>query len=93
MLDALVYLGGSAVDRELAVAIGREKRVRDIRKHLDKLVQEGILELHGDRYCRHGYSGIWLTMERMLNGELEAEERQKEEHRRQREAFLSSWEK
>lgn len=88
LLDALLLIGGSATTTELAIAISREKRVRDVREHLDERVDvEGILRRSGDRYHRHRDTGVWLKITREVNGEAERDELQEERHTREREAF------
>jgi hypothetical protein len=88
LIDALVYLGGSATDRELATAIRRQKRVRFVRKHLDDLVREHLLTRSGSRYGFHRDYSIELFATRAVNGELDAEERDRNRHQAQREHFL-----
>ena len=85
LLDALVMLGDSATDRELAIAVGRESRVRDVRACLNKLVEENILKRSVNRYYRHRNTGWELQFTREINGEIERGERQKEKHQRARE--------
>lgn len=87
LLDALTMLGDSATDRELAIAVGREDRVREARQRLDELVEERILARLGERYYRHRDTGIELTMTRATNGEQERDELQKEKHARRRQAY------
>lgn|SRR5215203_1523167 len=91
LLDALHYLGGSATDRELSLAIGREERVRAMRAHLDELVDEGILRKQGERFVFHKHTGIELVTTRATNGEMEADDRQKDKHKEERGRFLEAW--
>ena len=91
LLDALHYLGASATDRELSLAIHREKRVRAMRVHLDELVDEGILKKHGERFVFHKHTGIELVTTRATNGEMNTDERQKHKHERERVEFRDAW--
>ncbi len=93
LLDALRRLGNSATDRELAVAIRREKRVREVRRRLEELVSENILKRHGIRYYFHEDSGIELSTTRLINGEIEAGERQTERHEDERKRYREAWER
>jgi hypothetical protein len=67
--------------------------VRDVRKHIETLVDELVLERHGEHYRFHPNSGIELWATREVNGEVETEERQKKDHDEQRERFKQLWEK
>src|SRR5215208_910075 len=91
LLDTLHYLGDSATDRDLSLAIGREKRVRAMRTHLQELVKEGIIKRHGDRFSFHKDTGIELVMTREFNGERAADDRQKDKHKEERQKFQGSW--
>lgn len=87
LLDTLNHLGGYATDRELASAIHRQKRVRFLRKHLDELVSENILVRSGRCYGLHRDFQIELFATRAGNGEIEADERDKNRYRAQREHY------
>jgi len=91
LLDALHYLGGSATDRELSLAIHREKRVLVMRTHLDELVDEGILKRNGERFFFHKHTDVELVTTRATNGEMQADDRQQDKHEEERGKFLDAW--
>jgi hypothetical protein len=91
LLDALHYLGGSATDRELSLAIHREKRVRAMRTHLDELVDEGIIKRSGERFFFHKHTDVELVTTRATNGEMQADDRQQDKHEEERVKFRDAW--
>jgi hypothetical protein len=87
LIHALHHLGGSATDREVATIIRRQKRVGFIRKHLDELERDRILKRSGNHYSFHPNHWIELVATRAVNGELEADERDKARYQAQREHY------
>lgn len=88
LLDALRRFG-DPTKRELAVAMGR--RPRDLRPHLNALVELGALERRDDRFALHKDAFYDLWMERQNNGEIEAEERDRRRYKEESDAFREKW--
>ena len=90
ILDALRRLG-ECTEHELAIAMGREPRARDLRPHLDDLVVSGIITRRDGRYSLSEDIGWHVEFERGLNGELEAEERYRQLYKDESERFKGAW--
>ena len=92
LLDSLDRLGECTLD-ELAVAMGREKRPHDLRPHLDELIERDIVQRQGNRYAPHDHAVITLHITQADNGELEAEERDRQRYKEESERFREAWER
>jgi hypothetical protein len=87
VLDALDLAGGSATLQEIADALQR-KRPRDIRRRLlPWLVDDGIVTVDGDLVSLTADWRERLDAARFHAGEIEAEQRNRDELRIRREAF------
>jgi hypothetical protein len=87
ILDALEDAGGGLTLQELCEVLHRN-RPRDVRRRLFPMLEEaGIIEVDGDVIR---LSGDWLEKleeERERKGEISYAEKQREEHRKQRERY------
>jgi hypothetical protein len=90
LLDALRRLG-EATELELAVAMGRQRRARDLRCHLDALVDLGVVQRRGDWYALHKDAFQRLWIERENSGEIEAEERDRRAYKEESKSFKKAW--
>jgi hypothetical protein len=91
ILDALRRLG-ECTEHELAAAMGREGRARDLRPHLGDLVVTGIIRRRGERYAIDKDIGWHLEFAWADNGELEAEKRYRQLYKDESERFKEDWE-
>jgi hypothetical protein len=87
VVDALEVAGGKLTHRDLAGAVG-VKRVRDLRRrYLERLQRVGVVECFGEVVAlTDDYLGA-LHRERVVAGEVAAEERDREKYAREREAY------
>jgi hypothetical protein len=60
---------------------------------LDALVELGVMERRDDRYALHKDALLGLWIERENNGEMEAEERYRQQYREESDAFREKWER
>jgi hypothetical protein len=87
-LEILIAAGGSLSVGDLIGAMNRRDRPsRFVERHVSKLVSYGLVMLDGDRVTLTDDWKIKLGMAREVGGEYEAEQRTKERHARQREAY------
>jgi hypothetical protein len=93
LLDAAVHRLGPATAKEVAALLQREGGEHRLKRHLGGLVGMGILRLQGQKYVFHEERALNLKVERILNGEQEADERVRADHDRQQKKFRDAWEK
>jgi hypothetical protein len=87
VVDALEVAGGKLTHRDLAGAVG-VKRVRDLRRrYLERLERAGVVECFGDLASLTVDYLDALHMERVVAGEVAAEERDREKYARERVAY------
>lgn len=91
ILDALRRLG-ECTEGELAAAMGREGRTRELRPHLKDLVVSGIVRRRGERYAIDKDIGWHLELERACNGELDTEDHYRQLYKDESERFKKDWE-
>ena len=87
VVDALEVAGGKLTHRDLASAVG-VKRVRDLRRrYLERLERAGVVECSGDLASLTVDYLDALYRERVVAGEVAAEERDREKYARERVAY------
>jgi hypothetical protein len=87
VVDALEVAGGKLTHCDLACAVG-VKRVRDLRRrYLERLERAGVVECSGDLASLTVDYLDALHRERVVAGEVAAEERDREKYAREREAY------
>jgi hypothetical protein len=87
VVDALEVAGGKLTYRDLASAVG-VKRVRDLRRrYLERLERAGVVECSGDLASLTVDYLDALHRERVVAGEVAAEERDREKYARERVAY------